>query len=107
MLPIEANARRAAAAAKAALSDGAGGCSDHLALVRAYNSWAAEKARGREHAYAAATYVSGGTMSMIEGMRGQLLGELTVRTLCFTVSIARYYLQLWGLLRPTTVHDII
>lgn len=79
VLPIDPNARRAATAAKQALSDGAGGCSDHLALVRAYNTWSAEKARGREYAYAAATYISGGTMCMIEGMRAQLLGELTVR----------------------------
>ena len=47
--------------------------------VRAYNAWAAAKQLGRERAYAAATYLSGGTMAMIEGMRGQLLGELTVR----------------------------
>ena len=79
MLPIEANARRAATAAKQALSDGAGGCSDHLALVRAFNAWKAERARGREFAYAAATFVSNGTMNMIDGMRMQLLGELTVR----------------------------
>lgn len=78
VLPIEANARRAATAAKQALSDGAGGCSDHLALVRAFNAWTAERARGREFAYAAATFVSNGTMSMIDGMRMQLLGELTV-----------------------------
>ncbi len=80
VLPIEATARRAASAAKQTLSDGAGGCSDHLALVRAYNTWSAEKGRGREYAYAAATHISGGTMCMIEGMRGQLLGELTVRS---------------------------
>ena len=50
--------------------------------MRAYNAWAAAKALGRERAYAAATYLSGGTMAMIEGMRAQLLGELTVRAFC-------------------------
>jgi hypothetical protein len=47
--------------------------------VRAYNGWAAARAQGRERAYAAAHFVSGSTMNMIEGMRSQLLSELTVR----------------------------
>lgn len=63
------------------LAEGAGGCSDHLALVRAYNGWAAAKAQGRERAYAAAYFVSGSTMNMIEGMRTQLLTELMVNHL--------------------------
>jgi len=46
VLPVEAGARRAAQAAKAALAAGAGGGSDHLALVRAFNSWAAARAAG-------------------------------------------------------------
>jgi hypothetical protein len=47
--------------------------------VRAYNAWVAAKTLGRERAYAAATFLSGGTMAMIDGMREQLLGELKVR----------------------------
>jgi len=84
VLPVEAGARRAAQAAKAALAAGAGGGSDHLALVRAFNGWAAARAGGGpggERAYAAAHSVSGGTLAMLDGMRGQLLGELTARPL--------------------------
>ena len=84
MLPIEAHARRAATLAKQALAQGAGGCSDHLALARAYNGWAVAKRSGAHFKYTASMFLSNGTMTMIEGMRGQLLGELTVRyaTLC-------------------------
>ncbi|BDA50474.1 3'-5' RNA helicase YTHDC2 [Coccomyxa sp. Obi] len=99
VLPIEANARRAATAAKQALSDGAGGCSDHLALVRAYNAWTAERARGREYAYAAATFVSNGTMSMIDGMRMQLLGELTARGFVSSLEAASQNARDVGLVR--------
>ena len=59
--------------------------------VRAYNAWTAAKQLGRERAYAAAHFLSGGTMAMIEGMRGQLLGELTVRL--FRLSIACPYVD--------------
>ena len=78
MLPIEANARRIATLAKRDLAQGAGGCSDHLALVRAYNGWAAAKRTGVHFKYTSSMFLSNGTMTMIEGMRGQLLGELTV-----------------------------
>jgi len=78
VLPIEANARRAATMAKQDLAQGAGGCSDHLALVRAYNGWAVSKRTGGHFRYASSMFLSNGTMTMIEGMRGQLLGELTV-----------------------------
>ena len=78
MLPIEAQARRAATLAKQALAQGAGGCSDHLALARAYNGWAAAKRSGAHFKYTASMFLSNGTMTMIEGMRGQLLGELMV-----------------------------
>ena len=78
VLPIEAGARRTATLAKRDLAQGAGGCSDHLALVRAYNGWTAAKRSGGHFKYAASMFLSNGTMTMIEGMRGQLLGELTV-----------------------------
>lgn len=78
VLPIEAGARRTATLAKRDLAQGAGGCSDHLALVRAYNGWNAAKRSGSHFKYATSMFLSNGTMTMIEGMRGQLLGELTV-----------------------------
>ncbi|CAL5229490.1 g12825 [Coccomyxa viridis] len=79
VLPIEAGARRAATLAKRDLAQGAGGCSDHLALVRAYNGWQAAKRTGGHFKYTSSMFLSNGTMTMIEGMRGQLLGELTAR----------------------------
>ena len=81
VLPIEAGARRAATLAKRDLAQGAGGCSDHLALVRAYNGWQAAKRTGGHFKYTSSMFLSNGTMTMIEGMRGQLLGELTVSSL--------------------------
>ncbi|KAK9835371.1 hypothetical protein WJX81_005267 [Elliptochloris bilobata] len=88
VLPLAAGARQAAQAARAALAAGAGCGSDHLALVCAFNGWAAARAGGRggERRYAAQHSVSGGTMAMVEGMRAQLLGELMARG--FTASLA-------------------
>lgn len=79
VLPVEAGARRAAAAARGALAAGAGGGSDHLALVRAFNGWSAARGGGGERRYAAQHSLSGGTLAMVDGMRSQLLGELVVR----------------------------
>ncbi|KAK9814740.1 hypothetical protein WJX72_010718 [[Myrmecia] bisecta] len=81
VLPVDSGARRAATAIKAQMAADAGGCSDHLALVKAYNCWAAARLTGRERQFAAASYVSHATMCMLEGMRSQLLGELQTRGL--------------------------
>ena len=43
MLPTEASARRAAVLVRARLSREAGGSSDHLATVRAFNGWKAAR----------------------------------------------------------------
>eukprot|EP00884_Botryococcus_braunii_P000922 jgi/Botrbrau1/10830/Bobra.0025s0009.1 len=79
VLPIEATARRAADAAKQQLAANGGGASDHMALVGAFNGWASAKSVGQERGYAARNYLSSGTMMMIDGMRSQLLAELTSR----------------------------
>ena len=91
VLPIEATARRAATLAKQNLAHGAGGCSDHLALARAYNGWAAAKRTGTHFRYASSMFLSNGTMTMIEGMRGQLLGELMVSHHCTTKCTSRIW----------------
>ena len=43
VLPTEASARKAAALLRARLAREAGGSSDHLATVRAFNGWKAAK----------------------------------------------------------------
>ena len=80
MLPVEAAARRAASASKARLAEGAGGASDHLALVTAFNGWVAARQAGgrRDRVFCAEHFLSSATMQMVEGMRHQLLGELKV-----------------------------
>ncbi len=80
MLPVEAAARRAATASKARLAEGAGGASDHLALVTAFNGWVAARQAGggRDRAFCAEHFLSSATMQMVDGMRHQLLGELKV-----------------------------
>lgn len=80
VLPIEASARRAAEAAKQQLAREGGGNSDHMALVVAFDRWSAARASGMERQFAARNFLSSGTMMMVDGMRSQLLAELTVRT---------------------------
>ena len=76
MLPVEAGARKAAIECKKRLAAGAGGASDHLALVKAYNGWTDAKRNGQERAYCTANFLNSSTMMMISGMRLQLLQEL-------------------------------
>ena len=76
MLPVEAGARAAAQAAKARLHAEAGGGSDHLALVEAFQRWCEARARGQERRLTAQFFLSGATLNMIDGMRTQLAGEL-------------------------------
>lgn len=78
VLPVEAGARQAALRAKQGLAQGAGGASDHLALVKAFNGWSAARRAGQERAFCNANSLSSSTMMMINGMRSQLLGELQV-----------------------------
>ena len=78
MLPVEAGARQAAIRAKQGLAQGAGGASDHLALVKAFNGWSAARRAGQERGYCSSNFLSSSTMMMVNGMRTQLLGELQV-----------------------------
>ena len=84
VLPVDPGLRRAAAGVKLALSDRAGGCSDHLAVAAAYEAWAAARGAGGgggDRAFAARNFLSPGTMAMIDGMRSQLSQELRNRRL--------------------------
>jgi len=78
VLPVEAGARQAAIRAKQGLAQGAGGASDHLALVKAFNGWSAARRAGQEKGYCSSNFLSSSTMMMVNGMRTQLLGELQV-----------------------------
>lgn len=80
--PVDPAQRRGADAARRQFADAAGGSSDHLAVVSAHAAWEAARGRGgasAERQFCAANYVSGGTMSMIAGLRQQLSGALTQR----------------------------
>ena len=85
VLPVEAGARQAAIRSKQALAQGAGGASDHLALVKAFNGWSAARRAGQERGYCASNFLSSSTMMMVNGMRTQLLGELQVSKLLFGI----------------------
>lgn len=78
MLPVESGARQAAIARKHNLAESAGGASDHLALVKAFNGWSAAKRAGQDRGYCNSHFLSSSTMMMVDGMRGQLLAELQV-----------------------------
>lgn len=88
MLPVEAGARQAAIRAKQGLAQGAGGASDHLALVKAFNGWSAARRSGQERGYCSANFLSSSTMMMVNGMRTQLLGELQVESQHYTMHCA-------------------
>ena len=87
VLPVDPTLRRTAAGVKLALSDRAGGCSDHLAVAAAYEAWAAARSSGGggggggDRTFASRNFLSPGTMAMIDGMRSQLLQELRGRGL--------------------------
>jgi HrpA-like RNA helicase len=79
VLPANPGGRFEAAMLRGQWSTEAGGSSDHLSTVKAFNGWVAAKARGGDHGYCVKNYLSPATMRMIDGMRTQLLGELVGR----------------------------
>lgn len=88
VLPIQAEARRRATQWRCLQSTEAGGCSDHLATVRAFNGWKMMAAGERQyqsdtapalHRYCSQHHLSAATINMVDGMRTQLLGELVSR----------------------------
>jgi len=79
VLPANPGGRFEAAMLRGQWSTEAGGSSDHLSTVKAFNGWVAAKQRGGDHHYCVKNYLSPATMRMIDGMRTQLLGELVGR----------------------------
>ena len=78
VLPLTPGQRHAALAARQALASQWGGASDHLAVVAAFDGWAAAKRSGAtaEKVYCARNFLSSGTLGMLAGMRKQLRDEL-------------------------------
>jgi HrpA-like RNA helicase len=79
VLPAATDARRQAALIRARLSSDAGGASDHLATIKAFNQWKGAQSRGTDRGFCTHNFLSPATMNMIDGMRGQLMSELTSR----------------------------
>jgi HrpA-like RNA helicase len=79
VLPANPGGKFEAAMLRGQWSTEAGGSSDHLSTVKAFNGWVAAKQRGGDHHYCVKNYLSAATMRMIDGMRTQLLGELVGR----------------------------
>ena len=82
VLPPTPALKNAAVSAKLRFSGEAGGASDHLAAVQAYNGWRMARSKGyggADRRYCVENFVSPSTMNMIDGMREQLLKELKSR----------------------------
>ncbi|CAH9072884.1 unnamed protein product [Cuscuta epithymum] len=75
-LPMSPNERKKANAAKAELASFYGGCSDHLAVVAAFDCWQRAKQKGEESNFCSSYFVSPGTMKMISRLRKKLQSEL-------------------------------
>lgn len=49
------------------------GCSDHIAILKAYDAWQAAKRSGTERSFCWENFLSGSTLQMMEDMRRQFL----------------------------------
>ncbi|KAJ8029622.1 3'-5' RNA helicase YTHDC2 [Holothuria leucospilota] len=74
ILPKHASQRRASHQVRKKYA--ANTFSDHMALLRAFQSWQRAKADGWEKSFCERNYLSPASLEMIVGMRTQLLGQL-------------------------------
>ncbi|XP_048505988.1 3'-5' RNA helicase YTHDC2-like isoform X2 [Athalia rosae] len=74
ILPSQPSQKRASTLARKEFS--AGTYSDHMAVLRAFQSWQTARASGRERQFCEKNFISAATMEMVVGMRTQLLGQL-------------------------------
>ncbi|XP_002978696.2 DExH-box ATP-dependent RNA helicase DExH6 [Selaginella moellendorffii] len=79
VLPMAPHLKREAFAAKNHLASKYGGYSDHLAVVAAFDGWEAARKRGQDYSFCSQYSLSPGVMNMLDGMRKQLLRELTLK----------------------------
>ena len=76
LLPMAAEEKKKAAAAKVELASLYGGYSDQLAVVAAFECWKRAKDRGQDSQFCSRYFVSSNTMEMLFHMRKQLQTEL-------------------------------
>ncbi|KAI8103615.1 hypothetical protein M9435_004950 [Picochlorum sp. BPE23] len=76
VLPASVDGRRRASQIKVNFSSRGSGFSDHLATAVAYNEWKQRQRSGNGWTYCNQNFLNNATMTMIDGMRTQLLGEL-------------------------------
>ena len=53
-----------------------GSCSDHMILIRVFQEWQKAHAEGWERRWCSRNFISGATMEMILGIRGQVFAQL-------------------------------
>ncbi|KAH0950534.1 hypothetical protein HN011_001845 [Eciton burchellii] len=74
ILPSQPSQKRALAAARKKFATGT--YSDHMVVLRAFQSWQNARATGKERAFCEKNFISAPVMEMVVGMRTQLLGQL-------------------------------
>ena len=76
VLPANADGRRRASQVKNDMSARGSGYSDHLATVVAFNEWKQKSRMGDSWGYCNNNFLNNATMTMVDGMRSQLVSEL-------------------------------
>lgn len=74
MLPSQPSQRCAALLARKKLASGT--YSDHMAVLRAFQTWQIARSNGWERAFCEKNFISSAVMEMVVGIRTQLLGQL-------------------------------
>ncbi|XP_015596401.1 probable ATP-dependent RNA helicase YTHDC2 [Cephus cinctus] len=74
VLPGQPSQKRAANVSRKKFA--AGSYSDHMALLRAFQSWQNARSSGWERIFCEKNFISSAVMEMVVGMRTQLLGQL-------------------------------
>lgn len=74
VLPSQPSQKRAAMISRKKFA--AGTYSDHMAVLRAFQSWQNARASGWERVFCEKYFISAPVMEMVIGMRTQLLGQL-------------------------------
>ncbi|KAG9439528.1 hypothetical protein H6P81_019693 [Aristolochia fimbriata] len=76
LIPMGPDEKKRASAAKSELTSLYGGNSDQLTVVAAFECWRRARSKGQESQFCSRYFVSRTTMTMLFGMRNQLLNEL-------------------------------
>jgi ATP-dependent RNA helicase YTHDC2 len=76
VIPLGDGGRQYLQSCKRKFASDSDACSDHLALIHAFNSWQDLGGGARQHRFSASNSLSPATMKMISRMREQIEGEL-------------------------------